>query len=155
MHRHLHLRGGKVEEAAGFDDLQGLVEDGGGVDGDALAHDPGGVLEGLGWGDALEVGELGVAERAGGCREPDLFDLRSGAGAEALVDGVVLGVDGEKVYVAFPRCGEDEVAGSYEAFLVGETDGLAAEDGGVGGFEAGHSDDGRDDEVNFGKGGEP
>jgi hypothetical protein len=28
----------KVEETAGFDDLQALVEHGGGVDGDALAH---------------------------------------------------------------------------------------------------------------------
>ena len=48
--------GGKVEEAAGFDDLEALIEHGGGVDGDALAHDPGGVFEGLGGGDAVEVG---------------------------------------------------------------------------------------------------
>ena len=93
----LDARGGKVEEAAGFDDFEALVEHGGGVDGDALAHDPGGVLEGLGGGDAVEVGERGVAERAAGCREPDLFDFGGGAGAEALVDGVVLGVDGEEV----------------------------------------------------------
>ena len=39
--------GGEVEEAAGLDDLEALVHHGGGVDGDALAHDPGGVLEGL------------------------------------------------------------------------------------------------------------
>ncbi len=39
--------GGQVEEAAGLDDLEALVHHGGGVDGDALAHDPGGVLEGL------------------------------------------------------------------------------------------------------------
>ncbi len=52
----LDARGGKVEEAAGFDDFEALVEHGGGVDGDALAHDPGGMLEGLGGGDAVEVG---------------------------------------------------------------------------------------------------
>ncbi len=93
------LRGRKVEEAAGFDDLEALVHHGGGVDGDALAHDPGGVLEGLGGGDVVEVGEGGVAEGATGGGEPDLFDFGGGAAAHALVDGVVFGVDGEEGYV--------------------------------------------------------
>ena len=148
------LRGGKVEEAAGFDDLEALVEHGGGVDGDALAHDPGGVLEGLGGGDVVEVGERGVAEGAAGGGEPDLFDFGGGAAAEALVDGVVLGVDGEEVDVVLAGGGEDEVAGGYQAFLVGQADGLAGEDGRVGGFEAGYADDGRDYEVDFGEGGD-
>ncbi len=49
---------------------------------------------------------------------------------------------------------EDEVAGGDEAFFVGEADGFAGEDGGVGGFEAGYADDGRDDEVDVGEGGD-
>ena len=32
---------GKVEEATGLDDFEALVHHGGGVDGNALAHDPG------------------------------------------------------------------------------------------------------------------
>src|ERR1700679_269243 len=112
--------GGKVEEAAGFDDFEALVEHGGGVDGDALAHDPGGMFEGLGGGDAVEVGEGGVAEGAARRGEPDLLDFGCGAGAESLVDGIVLGVDGEEVYVVLAGGGQDEVAGGYEAFFVSE-----------------------------------
>ena len=48
--------------------------------------------------------------------------------------------------------GDDELAGGYEAFLVGETDAFAGADCSVGGFEAGYSDDGGDDEVDFGEG---
>ena len=64
----------------------------------------------------------------------------------------MFGVDGEQGDVVFLRCGDDEVAGGDEALLVGEADGLAGADGGVGGFQAGYADDGGDDEVDLGKG---
>ena len=146
--------GGKVEEAAGLDDLEALVHHGGGVDGDALAHDPGGVLERLGGGDVVEVGERGGAEWAARCGEPYLLDFGGFAAAHALVDGVVLGVDGQEGDVVLAGGLEDEVAGGDEAFLVGEADGFAGADGGVGGFEAGDADDGGDDEVDLGQGGD-
>jgi hypothetical protein len=102
----------------------------------------------------FEVGERRVAEGAAGGGEPDLFDFGGRAAAQALVDGVVLGVDGQQRDVVLAGGGEDEVAGGDEAFLVGEADGLAGADGGVGGFEAGDADDGGDDEVNFGQSGD-
>src|SRR3984957_7638262 len=142
----------KAEESAGFDHLEALVHHGGGVDGDALAHDPGGVFEGLGRGDVLEVSEGGVAEGATGGGEPDLPDLLRGSAAHALVDGVVLGVDGEQGYVVLLRGGDDELACGYEALLVGDAYGLAGLYCGVGGFEAGYAYDGGDYEVHFGEG---
>ena len=148
------LGGGQVEEAAGLDDFEALVHHGGGVDGDALAHDPGGVLQRLLWGDVFEVGCGRVAEGAARGREPDLSDLGGGAAAHALMDGVVLGVDGEEGDVAVAGGGDDELAGGDEALLIGEADGLAGEHGGVGGFEAGDTDDGGDDEVDLGQGGD-
>ena len=72
----------------------------------------------------------------------------------ALVDGVVFGVDGKEGDVVLAGGVEDEIAGGYEALLVGEADGLAGADGGVGGFEAGDADDGGDDEVDFGQRGD-
>ena len=66
-----------------------------------------------------------------------------------LVDGVVLGVDGQQYCVMLASGGEDEIAGGDEAFFVGEADGFAGEDGSVGGFEASDADDGRDDEVSL------
>ena len=74
----LHLRRRQGEEAAGLDDLEALVHQGGGVDRDALTHDPGGVFERLLGGDVLEVAEWGVAEGATGGGEPDLLDLLRG-----------------------------------------------------------------------------
>ena len=150
----LDLRGREVEEAAGFDDLEALVHHGGGVDGDALSHDPGGVLECLGGGDVFEVGGGGIAEGATGGGEPDLLDLGRGATAHALVNGVVLGVDGEEGDVVLFCCGDDEFAGGDETFLVGEADGFSGADCGVGGFETGYADDGGDDEVDLGQGGD-
>jgi hypothetical protein len=52
-------------------------------------------------------------------------------------------------------CGsENKVAGGDEALLVGEADGLAAQNGGVRGFQACDTDDGGDDEVGIGMGGD-
>ncbi len=149
MVRHANLRGRKLEEAAGLDDLESLVHHGGGVDGDALSHHPGWVLEGLGGGDRFELLKRGVTEGTTGGGEPDLFYFGGRASAHGLMDGVVFGVDGEESYVVLAGCGEDEFAGGYEALLVGEADGLAGADCGVGGFEAGYSDYRRDDEVDL------
>ena len=78
-----------------------------------------------------------------------MFYFGCGAAAHALVDGVVLGVDGEEGDVVF-FCGrDDELAGGYEALFVGEAYGLAGADCRVGGFETRHSDDGRDYEVDL------
>ena len=60
---------------------------------------------------------------------------------------------GRRSDVVLAGGGEDEVAGGYEAFLVGEADGFAGEDGGVGGFEAGYAYDGGYYEVDGGEGG--
>jgi hypothetical protein len=71
----------------------------------------------------------------------------------ALVDGVMFAIDGKDGDLAFARRGGQDFAGGYHAFLVGETDGLTGEDGGVGGFKTGYADDGGDYEVGFGEGG--
>ena len=70
-----------------------------------------------------------------------MFYFLGGASAHALVDGVVLGVDWKERDVLFFRGGDDELASGHEALLVGETDGLASTDCGVGGLEASYSHD--------------
>ena len=94
-----------------------------------------------------------VAEGAAGCCEPDLLDFGGGASAHGLVDGVVLGVDGEEGYVVGAGCGDDEVAGGYEAFLVGKAYGFSGLHCGVGGFQAGYADYGGDYELDVWMGG--
>ncbi len=76
------------------------------------------------------------------------FTSAGGTSAHGLMDGVVFGVDGEGGLRLCLRAGcDDELTGGYEALLVGEADGLASADGGVGGFESGYADDGGDYEA--------
>jgi len=143
------LAGGDVEETASLDDFEAFVEHGSRIDGDAAAHDPGRMLEGLLRGDTGELIDGGFAEGTAGCGEPDGFNFRVCTYTQTLMDGVVFAVDGEDGDVALlGGSGEDFASGDH-AFLVGESDGLAGEDGGVGGFESGDADDGGDNKISF------
>jgi hypothetical protein len=71
------------------------------------------------------------------------------ADTQALVDRVVLAVDGQDGNIALAGgCGQD-FAGGNHAFLVGQADWFSGEDGRMGGFESRDPDDGRDDKVCF------
>jgi hypothetical protein len=142
---------GHVEEPAGLDHFQALVEHGGGIDGDAAAHDPGGMLERLLGRDGGKLVERKLAERPARGGEPDGLDLAVRADAQALMHGVVLAVDGQDGHVALARGGGEDLAGGHHALLVGQADGLAGQDGGVRGFKAGHAHDGGDHEIGFGQ----
>ena len=143
-----------LKKPARPDDLEALVHHRGGVDGDALAHHPGGVLQRLRRRDVLELAERCRAEGAARGGQPYLLHLAWPSAAQALVDRVVLGVDGQQGDVALARGGEDELAGGDQTFLIGEADSRAGADGGIGGFEAGDTDDRRDDEVGLGQSGD-
>ena len=45
MHNHLHFRGRQIKQAARLDDLEAFVHQGSGINGDALAHLPSGVIQ--------------------------------------------------------------------------------------------------------------
>src|ERR1039458_9039292 len=93
-----------------------------------------------------------MEERAAGGGEPDALDFVHAASTEALVDGVVLAVDGQQWFALAAGLGRDQLSGNDQAFFVGEADRLAGFDGFIGGFEAGDSDDGTDYEIDFGMG---
>ena len=65
------LLGTHVEEPVGFDDFEPFVHHGGGINGDAVAHFPVGMCEGLVDGDVGELREWRFAERATGGGEDD------------------------------------------------------------------------------------
>jgi len=147
MHRDPHLGGQHIEEPAGLDHLQALVQHGGRVDGDSPAHHPGGVLERLFGSDGGELRQRQLAEGPAGGRQPDGLHLGVRADAQALMDGVVLAVDGQDGHVARAGRRSEDFAGGDHALLVGQADGLAGQDRGVRGFQACDADDGRDDKV--------
>ena len=72
----------------------------------------------------------------------------------ALMDRVVLAVDGQQRLALAARLGRDQIAGGDQAFLVRQADGLAGFDGFVGGFQSGDAHDSADHEVGIGMGGD-
>jgi len=146
-----------VEEPACLDHFEAFVEEGGGIDGDLAAHDPGRVFEGLFEGDLGEGfdGPGGpVTERPATGGEPKIADGAGGLVLEALEDGGMFAVDGEDADPVAAGFVHDDAPGHDEDFLGGDGDVLAGADGGEGGGEAGGADDGDEDDVGFGEDGE-
>ncbi len=146
-----------VEEPAGLDHFEAFVEEGGGVDGDLAAHDPGRVFEGLFEGDLGEGinGPDGpVTEGAATGGEPEVADGGRGFVFEALEDGGVFAVDGEDADSVATGFVHDDATSHDEDFLGGDGDVLAGADGGEGWGEACGADDGDEDDVGLGEHGE-
>jgi hypothetical protein len=65
------------------------------------------------------------------------------------MDGVVLAVDGQDGDLVLTGSSGEDLPSSHHAFLVGQADRFAGQNGGMGGFQAGDADDGRNDEVSI------
>ena len=110
----------KAEEEVRLDQLEPLVRERRGVDGDLRAHAPGRVRERLLDRDVLELGARAAAERAAGRGQHERVDGLRCAAFEALEGGAVLAVDGQQQPSApLPRA-QRELAGRDEALLVRE-----------------------------------
>src|SRR5215831_3884415 len=96
MDDHADLVGRHVEQAARFDYLETLVHQRGRVDRNALAHLPSGMVESLLDGDAGEVAPRSVQEGPARRGKPDAMDFVAAPAPQALMDRVVLAVDGQK-----------------------------------------------------------
>ncbi len=138
---------GDIEQPFGFDHFEAFVKEGGGVDGDFAAHVPGGVFEGLGEGDVGELVSGEGAEGAAAGGEEEAADGIAVLAFEALEDGVVLAIDGEKADAFGGGGGGDGLAGHDEDFFASDGEIHAAVDGGEGGGEARGADDGDEDEI--------
>src|SRR5258708_28845390 len=96
MYDHRNLLGRQIEQATGFDDLESLIHQGGRVNGDAVAHFPGGMVQRLSHRNIGKVGFRSIQEWPAGSREPDAADFLHPASAKTLVDCVMLAVDREQ-----------------------------------------------------------
>src|SRR5580704_12490922 len=85
----------QVKQTTGLDDFQALVEQGGRIDGDSPAHDPGWVPQRLLDGDMLKLLRWELTERTARGGQPDTANFLCGPSPHALVNGVVLGINGE------------------------------------------------------------
>src|ERR1700679_927515 len=97
-----------MERAASLYKCQALVQEFCRIDGDSLAHDPGGMAQGLLHGNVLKLVGGELAKRAARSGKPNAPNLLGCSPAHALVDGIVLGVDRQLRHIAAPReAGED------------------------------------------------
>ena len=142
----LDLPGIHVKEPAGLDDLQALVDQGRGVDGDLGPHGPGRVAEGVCRRDIGEVGSGSAAEGTAGGGEPDLRDPVAALSVQGLEDGAVFTVDRQNGNTPLRGQGHDDMAGRDQGLLVGQGDLLAALDRGDGRADTHHAHDGGDKE---------
>ena len=117
----LHLVGRHTEEMHRLDDLEALVHEGGGIHRDLGAHLPGGVSQGHGLGDGLQL-FLGVAvEGASRGGQQDAADLVVMPRAEALEDGAMLRVHGEDGGSLLSCEGHDQLTAYHQRFLIGQS----------------------------------
>lgn len=114
----------------GFDHLQRLVEHRGAVDRDLQAHRPVRVGACGFHRHVSHVTQRGGAERAARRRQDDALDRVALVLFQHLENGVVLAVDRKQLAAAFADRCDEQVAGRYQAFLVGKGDIGAAACGG-------------------------
>src|SRR5579864_1949474 len=149
MNDDLYLFRRHTKEAASLYDFEPFIHQGGGVNGDTLPHLPGGVIQGLLHRNRGKLRVRCVQEWPAGSGEPDGLDLLHTPAAQALVHRIVLAIYGKQRLVVPPRLRGEQLAGGHHTFLVGQADSFSGFYCFVGGFQAGHADDGADHEIYF------
>src|SRR6202453_1224832 len=125
MDNYCHPRGRHMKQSTSLNHFESFVHQSRGVDGNAFAHLPRGMIERLLDRDGTELRRWSVQEWASGGGQPDALHLLHLATMKALMDGVMLAVDGQQRRTLFPSFGGDQLAGRNQAFLIGYTDGLS------------------------------
>ena len=126
----------EIVQAHGLNDLQPLVHQGGGVDGDLGTHGPVGVLQRVAGGHALQLRIGHAEERAAGAGQDQPLDLPLVTAAlQALKDGGVLAVHRNDLRAVLFGGGHHQLTGTHQRFLVGKGDAPSKADGSQGGFQ--------------------
>src|ERR1700735_1367769 len=92
MDDHLNAVEANIEKPARFDNLKSLVHQRGRIDRDALTHLPVWMRQGLLRGCFRNFCRRGCAKWTSGSRQDQALDFASVAGAQALMDRVVLAI---------------------------------------------------------------
>src|SRR5579872_2593458 len=139
MNNHRNLLRRHIEQTAGLDHFESFVHQCRGIDGDAIAHLPGRVVERLLHRNIGKFGFRRMQEWSAGSREPDAPDFLHASATKALMDCVVLAVNGKQWLALVPGFGGDKFSRCDQAFFVGQADGFAGANRLVSSFEPGNS----------------
>src|ERR1700722_1449304 len=132
MNHNLDFFQADIEKPARFDHLEALVHERGGVNRNSIPHPPIWMRQGLLWCCFGDFRDWCGAEWTARGGEHQTLNFAPVARAEALVDGVVFAVHGEKRDILAFHSGHYDFAGSYEDFFISKRDGLSQLDGFVG-----------------------
>src|SRR5690242_21653420 len=97
--------------------------------------------------DAIEFRFRGIQEWSARGGKPDPLDLVEASATHALMDGVVLTVDGQQGLALLASFSRDEFSGGDQAFLVRQSDGFADFHGLVSRFQSRYSNDSTHHEI--------
>ena len=94
MDHHIDCIVRNIKQIMCFDHLKALVHHGSGINGNASAHVPVGMLQGLLYGDIRKLSTAAVTEASPACRNNQLIYLFQRIPLQALEDCGMLGVNG-------------------------------------------------------------
>ena len=151
MNHHIHLRRSEIEQPAGLDHLEAFVHQSGGIDGDAVAHLPCWMIQGLRRRHKSQIARRGIAERTARGGEDQLGDLRPIARPQALMRPVVFAVHRQQFRSVLADRLHHQAAAGNQDFLIGQSDAFAEADRFVGGFQAGDPHDRGDHGIDLGR----
>jgi len=140
---------GQPKKVMGLDDLQALVHEGGRIDGDLLAHRPGGVSKRLLLGDRGELFAAPAAERSPGGGENDRLDRVRTGRPHKLEERRVLRVHRQDPQPFLGGQAGHERPRTDQALLVCQGQHPVVLERRQARFEPGEPDDGIEDDVGF------
>ncbi len=142
MDDHVDLVRAHVKEPVRLDDLKAFVHERCRVNGDPAAHAPVGMRQRLLRRGRGHFGEGSLSKRAarGGQDEP--LDLGVLAGAQTLMDRVVLAIDGKQFDIGLAGGGHHDFTRRDKDFFIRKRDLLSCFYGRIRGFEAHNADGG-------------
>ena len=139
-----------IEQEVRFDHLERFVDERRRIDGDLLAHRPGGMLQRFGDGRARYTLRLPSAEGATGGGEDQPRQFGRPAAGHALQHRAVLGVDGYDFAATLPRRRGDQLTGHHQRFLIRERDAFPRPQRRQCRLEPGRADDAVHDDLDIG-----
>ena len=126
----LHLRKRQPVKPHGFDDLQTLIHQGSGVDGDFCAHGPVGVAQGVSRRHMLQLHKALAEKRPSGAGEQQALNFASvPAALKALKYSRMLRVHRHDLRAAALRLGHHQLPGAHQGLLIGQGNALFLSDG--------------------------
>src|SRR5579872_2301890 len=149
MYNDLNLLWPKVEQPAGFDQLETFVEHRGGIDSDLISHSPRWMVERVRQCRVANLFQWCMPERPATGRENNASHFVRPATGHRLENGGMLGIDGKNRDATFAGFGNQERTGYYKGFFVCQCERFSRTHGAEGCGQSCRTDNSSDNDIHF------